>query len=145
MSKQIAKKEKIKCPQCGTVQEATIILEKGAFDTMTHTCVKCQYEICESEWQTVQEMPIDMHNTLISEQTEKQMCEMIQASKRSRVDHKKEWYVKECGRLEQSYQNQVKENRILSSSYYETKYFIDCPSFRFAVGLVLKAIKHGRW
>jgi transcription elongation factor Elf1 len=41
--------EKIKCPNCNTVQEATV--ERTIpFYTYVHECVNCQYVILESEW-----------------------------------------------------------------------------------------------
>lgn len=39
-------------------------------------------------------LPIDMHNTVISKPDEQAMVEMVKKPK-SRVDHKKEWYVAE--------------------------------------------------
>jgi hypothetical protein len=97
-------------------------------------------------------LPIDMANTVISEQTEKQMIDLLQTSKRARVDHKKEWYVKECGRLEEALGRCRHEvvhvttihNKFRSETIADINK-IDKPSIRFALGLLLKAIKQGRW
>jgi hypothetical protein len=46
------------------------------------------------------ELQIDMHNTAISKPMEQAMLEAVATSRRARVDHKKEWYVKRTGELE---------------------------------------------
>lgn len=48
--------ERIVCPKCETVQNASVEHVKGAFWlSYVHRCVNCQYVILESEWQTVKE------------------------------------------------------------------------------------------
>ncbi len=47
-------KQKIICPNCGMIQTATVILTKP-FATYLHTCINCEYEIMESEWNEVKE------------------------------------------------------------------------------------------
>jgi C4-type Zn-finger protein len=46
--------EKIKCPECGTVQEAKVY-HTGPFWSYVHRCKKCGYQIMESEWNTIRE------------------------------------------------------------------------------------------
>lgn len=46
------KKEKIKCPECGSTQKAEIE-NTLPFAIMMHTCTKCKYIIMESEWETL--------------------------------------------------------------------------------------------
>lgn len=50
----IMKKEKvkIKCPQCGYVQKATI-KQTLPFYSYTHICKKCNYIITESDWDEI--------------------------------------------------------------------------------------------
>lgn len=45
-------KETIICPNCGTIQEATIDLDVP-FPVFIHDCVSCKYKIMESEWEVV--------------------------------------------------------------------------------------------
>jgi len=45
---------KIKCPECGTVQDA-IEEQSIPFWIYVHHCEKCKYIIMESEWERVQE------------------------------------------------------------------------------------------
>lgn len=48
--------ERIKCPYCGKVQDARVILRKGApFADYTHKCEQCGKWITESEWNIVDE------------------------------------------------------------------------------------------
>lgn len=44
--------ERIKCPQCGTIQDAEVLKTIPWF-TYIHTCEKCDYAIMESEWNRV--------------------------------------------------------------------------------------------
>lgn len=46
--------EKIKCPECGTVQTACV-KHLVPFADYTHECEKCGYWIQESEWDVVEE------------------------------------------------------------------------------------------
>lgn len=41
--------ENIKCPDCGTVQEA-IVLHTNPWWTYEHECTECRYIIMESDW-----------------------------------------------------------------------------------------------
>ena len=44
----------IKCPQCGSVQTATVEFEEWMpFPAYVHTCGNCMYTITESEWEVV--------------------------------------------------------------------------------------------
>lgn len=45
---------KIKCPQCGEIQEA-YVKESFPFYDYTHKCEICGYWICESEWEEVED------------------------------------------------------------------------------------------
>jgi hypothetical protein len=45
-------KETIKCPNCGHIQEATVI-HSQPFAKYIHHCLKCGYMIMESEWEKV--------------------------------------------------------------------------------------------
>jgi predicted RNA-binding Zn-ribbon protein involved in translation (DUF1610 family) len=45
-------KETIKCPECGTIQEAEV-LHTEPFSTYLHDCISCNYTITESEWECV--------------------------------------------------------------------------------------------
>lgn len=42
-------KEKIKCPECGTIQEAEVE-QSIPWWIYIHECEKCKYIIMESEW-----------------------------------------------------------------------------------------------
>jgi C4-type Zn-finger protein len=42
--------EQIKCPSCGTVQDATVE-HTEPFYCYVHDCDKCGYTITESEWE----------------------------------------------------------------------------------------------
>ena len=57
--------EKIKCPDCGTIQDATVE-HTIPFHTYLHNCEKCNFTIMESDWEVVPN-------------TEKQMtaCQML--------------------------------------------------------------------
>lgn len=44
--------EKIRCPECGTVQEATVE-HTVPFYSYVHHCEKCGFIIMESEWEVV--------------------------------------------------------------------------------------------
>ena len=46
--------EKIKCPECNTIQNAEVELTIP-FATYIHECEKCGYIIMESEWIKVEE------------------------------------------------------------------------------------------
>ena len=45
-------KETIICPNCGTIQEATVDRDVP-FAVLIHDCEKCGYKIMESEWEIV--------------------------------------------------------------------------------------------
>lgn len=45
---------RIKCPECGTIQDA-IIEHTLPFSTYVHFCEKCGYVIMESEWEEIKE------------------------------------------------------------------------------------------
>lgn len=45
-------KETIICPNCGTIQEATVDRDVP-FAVLIHDCVSCKYKIMESEWEVV--------------------------------------------------------------------------------------------
>ena len=48
----------IKCPQCGYEQEATVHFYQGdPFPSFEHTCIECDHEIGESEWNEVDNEP----------------------------------------------------------------------------------------
>jgi DNA-directed RNA polymerase subunit RPC12/RpoP len=49
-------REKIKCPKCGLVQKAKIII--GVYPR-EHTCIQCGYEIPGAEWETIYTMATD--------------------------------------------------------------------------------------
>lgn len=86
------------------------------------------------------ELPISMSNTVISATDEETMREALQTAKRSRVDHKKEWYVKECGRLEEMLHDvRNKELRCRIDLINEQKK-IDNPTICFAFRLLIRAI-----
>ena len=44
--------EKIKCPDCGTIQDATVE-HTIPFHTYLHNCEKCNFTIMESDWEVV--------------------------------------------------------------------------------------------
>jgi len=44
--------EKIKCPDCGTIQDATVE-HTVPFFTYLHICTKCDFTIMESDWEVV--------------------------------------------------------------------------------------------
>ena len=44
--------EKIKCPDCGTIQDA-IVEHTIPFHTYLHNCEKCNLTIMESDWEVV--------------------------------------------------------------------------------------------
>ena len=44
--------EKIKCPDCGTIQDA-IVEHTIPFHTYLHNCEKCNFTIMESDWEVV--------------------------------------------------------------------------------------------
>ena len=44
--------EKIKCPDCGTTQDATVE-HTVPFHTYLHNCEKCNFTIMESDWEAV--------------------------------------------------------------------------------------------
>jgi len=44
--------EKIKCPDCGTIQDATVE-HTVPFYTYLHICTKCDFTIMESDWEVV--------------------------------------------------------------------------------------------
>ena len=46
--------EKIRCPQCGSVELATV-RQTVPFWSYAHECQRCQYLIGESEWEKVDE------------------------------------------------------------------------------------------
>ncbi len=48
--------EKIKCPDCGTIQDATVE-HTTPFYTYLHNCEKCNFTIMESDWEVI------MHET----------------------------------------------------------------------------------
>jgi len=52
--------EKIKCPDCGTIQDA-IVEHTIPFHTYLHVCEKCSFTIMESDWDVV--MPETTHKT----------------------------------------------------------------------------------
>lgn len=47
--------EKIKCPECSSIEDAIVIHAKTDFDwsTYIHDCSKCGYTIMESEWEEI--------------------------------------------------------------------------------------------
>lgn len=47
--------ETIRCPECGTVQEAEVEATIPWF-TYIHTCEKCGYVIMESEWERMDDL-----------------------------------------------------------------------------------------
>lgn len=50
--------ETIQCPECNTIQDATIEQVEGApWPSFVHNCEKCKYTIMESEWETVEIKP----------------------------------------------------------------------------------------
>ena len=46
--------ERIRCPECGQEQDATV-QHTRPFWTYVHDCEKCGYTIMESEWEVVNE------------------------------------------------------------------------------------------
>ena len=44
--------QKIKCPECNQVQEATVE-HTIPFTTFIHECDKCKYVIMESDWDVI--------------------------------------------------------------------------------------------
>ncbi len=51
-------KQLIKCPDCGTIQMATV--EHGQiFDTYLHNCDKCNFTIMESDWEVVNQTAVE--------------------------------------------------------------------------------------
>ena len=49
----MVEKEKIICPSCETVQEASVTFYAGVpYPAYVHTCTGCDYFIMESEWET---------------------------------------------------------------------------------------------
>lgn len=50
------KKEKILCPQCGSIQK-TEIENTLPFAIMMHKCTGCTYLILESEWEKLRVKP----------------------------------------------------------------------------------------
>lgn len=53
-------KDRIKCPECGTVQDATIEFDRSwmPFPCYVHDCEKCGYTIMESEWERDKSSPL---------------------------------------------------------------------------------------
>tara|TARA_Y100000310_G_C20045853_1_gene518287 strand:- start:121 stop:300 length:180 start_codon:yes stop_codon:yes gene_type:complete len=47
--------EKIKCPECDTVQEAKVIYTV-LWNMYCHDCIQCGYTIMESEWNEMEEV-----------------------------------------------------------------------------------------
>ncbi len=48
----------IQCPECGTVELATIDHSTVPFSTWIHQCTKCEYYIQESEWDAIPALSI---------------------------------------------------------------------------------------
>jgi len=67
--------EKIKCPDCGTIQDATVE-HTIPFHTYLHNCEKCNFTIMESDWEVVPN-------------TEKQMtaCQMLREKVKAKIDN----------------------------------------------------------
>lgn len=50
------RKETIQCPECDTIQEATINHYEGhPFETILHDCIQCEHIIMEAEWEKVED------------------------------------------------------------------------------------------
>jgi hypothetical protein len=48
--------ERIRCPRCGLVQDATVVVyDEHPFAAYVHACTCCCYLIVESEWDIVEE------------------------------------------------------------------------------------------
>lgn len=45
---------RIKCPECGTIQDA-IVEHTFPFSTYVHHCENCGYVIMESEWEEIKD------------------------------------------------------------------------------------------
>lgn len=47
--------ERIRCPRCGVVQDATVVVyDEHPFAAYVHECTWCRYLIGESEWYIVE-------------------------------------------------------------------------------------------
>jgi hypothetical protein len=47
--------ERIRCPKCGTVQDA-VVAHTRPFWSFAHDCSVCGYHIGESEWERVEDV-----------------------------------------------------------------------------------------
>ena len=141
---------KAKCPNCESVNDLIYIKPDVDKSKLYHECKVCKFKESYKFWECFKneqsnELPISMANTVISKPEEKEMLEMVDKAKKQRVDHKKEWYVKECGRLENElwqYRRDLQGQEMLNA-YNQGK--IRHPSIRFALGLLVKAVKDRRW
>ena len=43
----------IKCPECGSIELATVDTTTIPWNTYIHHCLKCEYVIMESDWDVV--------------------------------------------------------------------------------------------
>ena len=140
------------CPRCGHVQLA--FKPKQECDSFT-TCQNCNHRVETCEWricghaeQSALGLPTD--HDVISKPLEQAMVEALRKPKRVRMF--KEDYVNECiqlrvenhalkcakAQLIEFYETQKQDMETMADQIHE-------PSIRFAIGLIFKAIKQGRF
>ncbi len=79
--------EKIKCPDCGTIQDATVE-HTIPFHTYLHNCEKCNFTIMESDWEVVPntEKQLTACQMLIEKLTERKNKALAEMKKRGNND-----------------------------------------------------------